>query len=239
MLKQGYDYEIKDYTAEDLQVATELDLMIDQINGKEVESGFAIDTETAKWLSDVRLILTEIKENWEDYINSVEPPKEHIEETKMMLIQEMERLGVQKRPLWQRVADAFIPQPTPQLAYREEQASDLKLHGEEMLRKPGYVLRVSLGDKIVERELTEGEYLIGASPEADIQLVDQEGFISREHAQLIVRDGEIFMIDQGSKNGTFINGHRIESNTEVKIELNDKVSLADTILEFEAVPQDF
>ena len=125
----------------------------------------------------------------------------------------------------------------------------MKLHGEEIIKKSSavpcgprasaYILRANIGDKIVEHELTEGEYLIGASSEADIQLVDPEEYISRKHAKLIVRDGEIFIIDQDSRNGTFINNRRIEPNTEDKIELSDKVSLADTMLEFEAAPQDF
>ena len=35
--------------------------------------------------------------------------------------------------------------------------------------------------------------------------------VSRNHAVLVERDGEFYVEDQGSLNGTFVNRHRIDS----------------------------
>jgi hypothetical protein len=51
---------------------------------------------------------------------------------------------------------------------------------------------------------------IGRSPDCDIFLDDVT--VSRRHAVLIERDGEFFIEDQGSLNGTFLNRRRIESS---------------------------
>jgi hypothetical protein len=51
---------------------------------------------------------------------------------------------------------------------------------------------------------------IGRSPDCDIFLDDVT--VSRRHAVLIRRDGEFFIEDQGSLNGTFLNRRRIESS---------------------------
>jgi hypothetical protein len=54
--------------------------------------------------------------------------------------------------------------------------------------------------------------IIGRAPTSDIQLVT-EG-ISRKHLEVIEKDGEYFVIDFGSTNGTFLNDDRLEPNKE-------------------------
>lgn len=52
--------------------------------------------------------------------------------------------------------------------------------------------------------------------------------VSRIHADIIVRDGKIFVMDLGSVNGTYINGNsnRITSNMEYELHNNDVVVFA-------------
>ncbi len=67
--------------------------------------------------------------------------------------------------------------------------------------------------------------MLGASPEADL-FVDNP-FVSRMHAQVIQDNNERFLIrDLGSKNGTFVNGTRIKSETQALVN-GDKVELAE------------
>jgi uncharacterized Zn finger protein len=61
---------------------------------------------------------------------------------------------------------------------------------------------------------------IGRSPDCEIFLDDVT--VSRNHAVLVERDGEFFVEDEGSLNGTFVNRHRIES---VKLENADEVQV--------------
>ena len=50
---------------------------------------------------------------------------------------------------------------------------------------------------------------IGRSPDCEIFLDDVT--VSRNHAVLVERDGEFYVEDQGSLNGTFVNRRRIDS----------------------------
>ena len=201
MLSRTSEYEVEGYTPEELRMSMELDRLVAQVNGKVAESGLVLDIETARWLSEARRILTEIKESYK-------------------------RRGE---------ADNIQNESAPQPASNRKKVSDLILHGEEMLKPFGYILKVRIEDKTEERQLTEGEYLLGSSPQAEIRLADTNGYISRQHAKLIIRRRELFILDLNSTNGTFINERRIPPDTEVKINPSDKVSLADTMVEFEVM----
>lgn len=53
--------------------------------------------------------------------------------------------------------------------------------------------------------------LIGRDAAADIVITDRR--VSREHAEIIREEGKYFIRDLGSKNGTCVNGERIEAAT--------------------------
>jgi len=59
--------------------------------------------------------------------------------------------------------------------------------------------------------LSRGVVTIGRSPECDIQVEDPG--VSRQHARLVVESGEVVIEDMGSKNFTFIDGHRLSGPT--------------------------
>ena len=74
---------------------------------------------------------------------------------------------------------------------------------------PALVVR-SGGGRAGEHFTPSGERTtIGRSPDCDIFLDDVT--VSRKHAVLVRRDGDFFIEDQGSLNGTFLNRRRIES----------------------------
>lgn len=50
---------------------------------------------------------------------------------------------------------------------------------------------------------------IGRSDESDVQLDDR--WLSRQHCELDVRDGEVVLRDLGSKHGTFVNETPIDA----------------------------
>jgi FHA domain/zinc-ribbon domain len=75
---------------------------------------------------------------------------------------------------------------------------------------PALVVRAG-GGRAGEHFAPQGERTsIGRSPDCDIFLDDVT--VSRRHAVLIQREGEYFIEDQGSLNGTFLNRRRIESS---------------------------
>jgi hypothetical protein len=73
---------------------------------------------------------------------------------------------------------------------------------------PALVVR-SGGGRAGEMFPLEGETTVGRSPDCGIFLDDVT--VSRKHAVLRERDGNFFIEDQGSLNGTFVNRKRVES----------------------------
>jgi pSer/pThr/pTyr-binding forkhead associated (FHA) protein len=79
--------------------------------------------------------------------------------------------------------------------------------------------------------LVEGPATIGRSEDCDIFLVDPS--VSRTHAMLEIQGDALFVKDNGSTNGTFVNGERVEAgrvvsgdviafgNTEMRLEGHD------------------
>jgi hypothetical protein len=85
---------------------------------------------------------------------------------------------------------------------------------------PALVVR-SGGGRTGETFHPEGDATtIGRSPDCGIFLDDVT--VSRKHAVLHQRDGSIFIEDQGSLNGTFVNRKRVES---AQLEDGDEVQI--------------
>jgi class 3 adenylate cyclase len=58
-------------------------------------------------------------------------------------------------------------------------------------------------------EITGDQFLIGRGKKADLKL-SGDGYISRSHCIIRVKDGDFSLGDLGSANGTFLNGKRIK-----------------------------
>jgi len=70
-------------------------------------------------------------------------------------------------------------------------------------------------------------WLIGTSSSCDIRL--SEPTVSGQHCRLTETDGGFLIEDLGSRNGTFIDNHRIEPRTPLKISPLQSVLLADDV----------
>ena len=77
---------------------------------------------------------------------------------------------------------------------------------------------------------TEREIVIGRSSELDMVLV--EDMVSRKHARIDARDGEIVIQDLGSTNGTFVNGEKIK---KVLLKAGDRILIGTSIIKMVAV----
>lgn len=76
---------------------------------------------------------------------------------------------------------------------------------------------------------------IGSSSQAQIVLNSQ--YVSGYHAELLQLDnGDMLLVDKGSRNGTFVNGTRITPEKEVSVTYNDKITFADQVLNWSLVP---
>src|SRR5205807_3341866 len=59
--------------------------------------------------------------------------------------------------------------------------------------------------------------------------------VSREHATLQATDSEIFIVDKGSANGTFLNGKRVKGRETVRV--GDAIRVGPYMVEVWAVPE--
>ena len=69
--------------------------------------------------------------------------------------------------------------------------------------------------KRIAVELTEQPITIGRTTDTDIQIVDEK--VSRIHCGIRCWDGEYYLKDLSSKNGTFLNEERITDVEPIKI----------------------
>jgi DNA-binding winged helix-turn-helix (wHTH) protein len=67
------------------------------------------------------------------------------------------------------------------------------------------MVHVEIGSQT--RVVAEGSHVIGRDPSADVWI--NSTLVSRQHARLVVRGGQVTIEDLGSRNGTFVNGIRL------------------------------
>ena len=91
------------------------------------------------------------------------------------------------------------------------------------------ILRVKIGkEKGKVYELQPDRLLMGRAPSGDVQILDQGA--SRKHAE-ILKVGELyFIMDLGSRNGTFVNMKMI---SETVLRIGDQIQIGNTTLVFE------
>ncbi len=79
-------------------------------------------------------------------------------------------------------------------------------------------------------ELTGEPFSIGRSREADIPLLDDK--VSRVHCGIRLSDGDFYLKDLKPRNGTFVNGRRVEDT--VKLKPGDRIQVGSTIFVLES-----
>lgn len=64
-------------------------------------------------------------------------------------------------------------------------------------------------------DLRDGIYTIGRSPDNNIQVLDKT--VSRKHLKIFRKKNEYFIEDLKSRNGTFVNGARVQAGDEIEV----------------------
>lgn len=76
----------------------------------------------------------------------------------------------------------------------------------------------------------------GIFPDVDLDSDDPEAKVSRRHARITMTDGQHFLEDLGSTNGTFVNrGKRLPPGTRQPLNDGDEIIVGKTFLRFQLV----
>ena len=83
-----------------------------------------------------------------------------------------------------------------------------------------------------QHALTADRMVIGRQSDCDIVL--DSNSVSRRHAEVVADGGAFFVEDLGSRNGTYVNGRKIEGRT--RLAENDRIKICDMLLTFHDQP---
>ena len=73
------------------------------------------------------------------------------------------------------------------------------------------------------------EMIVGRSAAAQIKFADSAVTLSRLHARFNLKNGEVYLTDLGSKNGTYVDGFRIEEPTVIEQDM--RIGFSEVICE--------
>ena len=97
--------------------------------------------------------------------------------------------------------------------------------GSSALKNPH--LQIFVNGSIEDVVINKPSFVIGRLEE-QVDYVHSNNAIGKVHAEIITRSGYYYLKDLNSRNGTYLNGKRIESNKEYEIKNNDKITLANS-----------
>jgi pSer/pThr/pTyr-binding forkhead associated (FHA) protein len=83
----------------------------------------------------------------------------------------------------------------------------------------------------MEFELSERPITIGRSPEADVVILDEKA--SRIHCGIRLWDGEFYVKDLKSRNGTYVNDQRVDV---AKLKSGDRIRVGSILFSFDQNP---
>ncbi len=111
----------------------------------------------------------------------------------------------------------------------EDSSTTVMRSDREGQRLSPQLVRRSNNEKIpIDKSL----FHIGRDENYNDYVVSNNRSVGRSHCHIVFRDGEYFIVDDNSKNHTYVDGKEITSGTEVKLTHGTRVSLSDEEFEF-------
>ena len=86
------------------------------------------------------------------------------------------------------------------------------------------VLKFVQGSEQKDFVMERTPFTVGRKVDKDLVIADPR--VSRDHAQILKEGQEFFLVDLGSKHGTFVNGERVQRQ---KLERGDRLELGRAI----------
>lgn len=95
----------------------------------------------------------------------------------------------------------------------------------------GSLTRAKTGEKV---NITRENFKIGRERSRVDYCISDNTAIGRHHATIIVRNGDAYLVDQNSRNFTFVNDVKVAPNVETKLKEGDKISFGDEVYTYHA-----
>ena len=95
----------------------------------------------------------------------------------------------------------------------------------------GSLVREKNGEKI---NITRDNFKIGRERSKVDYCISDNTAVGRHHATIIIRNDEAYLVDQNSRNYTFLNDVKVAPNVETKLHEGDKISFADEAYTYHA-----
>jgi Mg-chelatase subunit ChlD len=123
------------------------------------------------------------------------------------------------------------PVPAPQRVTHQKAATEplydrkTRISHDTDISAEGFTIRATAGPVMGRTVILDGpQFTVGRDDGNDLPLHDE--FVSEQHARFEIRNGQLFLIDLGSTNGTQVNGARIDQPT--LLAANDTVRIGTT-----------
>lgn len=120
-------------------------------------------------------------------------------------------------------APTQVTRPRPRISDRVRR--NAALTAEQL--SPGRYLAIDDGGEVVVIALGEGALRLGRGIGADVVLEDRS--VSRRHAVIMSRAGEVVVLDDRSLNGVHVNGERVG---QARLGDGDAIALGDVQMRF-------
>jgi len=134
-----------------------------------------------------------------------------------------------KEPADKSIQPYTVDFPVGSQMYSQSISDETALLDINMLKYPQLQRR---SDGMLESiNITKQNFIIGRLKDQADHVLENNS-VGKLHAEIILRDGEYFLIDLNSRNGTYINGVRIPSNIEQAINSNDRITFANAEFTF-------
>lgn len=101
------------------------------------------------------------------------------------------------------------------------------------------IATIKTSEGSMQKVVDGAAFSVGRAPDCVLSIPDVG--ISRLHLLVTIKRGEVYVTDQGSSNGTFINGERIESKRLIHLKPSDEVKLgkSEVVIQFGCIEKHF
>ncbi len=128
------------------------------------------------------------------------------------------------------------PQPVVTLSSTQDDATELLDNGDTTVlldQGPMAVLKTIRSGREERIPINKAEFYLGRNAAVVDWCIADDKSVGRVHAKIVAKDGVYWIVDLDSKNGTFLNGERLESNKPYTLKFTDKIKLANIEFTFE------